>query len=93
MNPNITTQFLAQSVPVPGVERYGILSLCLFCVVFTGVFVWAFLQRKSHLDRMSRVPLDLESGEDQAAPSAESSSPGARPASANRPFQTPVAHE
>jgi hypothetical protein len=44
-----------------GVEHFGILSLCLFCLVFTGVLVWAFLQRKPHLDRMARVPLENDS--------------------------------
>jgi hypothetical protein len=91
MNPIIPTALLAQTVPVPGVEGYGILSLCLFCVVFTGVFVWAFLQRKSHLDRMARAPLDLEPDALGTAP--PSVAPGPPPSPANRPPQTPPAHE
>ena len=43
-----------------GIERYGIVSLCLFCLVFTGVIVWACLQKRSHLDYMARVALDPE---------------------------------
>jgi hypothetical protein len=43
-----------------GIENYGTLSLCLFSFIFASVFVWACLQRKGHLDRMSRVPLDAE---------------------------------
>jgi hypothetical protein len=43
-----------------GTQGFGIVSLCLFCAVFTGVLLWAFLQRKSHLDYMSRVPLETE---------------------------------
>ena len=43
-----------------GIEQYGILSLCLFCVVFLGVLLWAFLQKKSHLDYMARVALDAD---------------------------------
>jgi hypothetical protein len=47
-----------------GVEQYGIVSLCLFCTIFTGVLIWAFMQRKSHLEYMSRVALDPEPGQD-----------------------------
>jgi hypothetical protein len=43
-----------------GIEQYGILSLCLFCVIFLGVLLWAFLQKKSHLDYMARVALDTD---------------------------------
>jgi cbb3-type cytochrome oxidase subunit 3 len=43
-----------------GIEGYGIASLCLFITVFTAVLVWALLQRKSHLDRVARLPLDGE---------------------------------
>ena len=43
-----------------GIENYGTLSLCLFCFIFACVFIWAFLQRKTHLDRMARVPLENE---------------------------------
>jgi cbb3-type cytochrome oxidase subunit 3 len=46
-----------------GIEHYGIISLCLFCAVFLGILVWAFLQRKSDLDRIARAPLDAESEE------------------------------
>jgi cbb3-type cytochrome oxidase subunit 3 len=50
-----------------GIEHYGVLSLCLFCTVFVGVLVWAFLQRKSHLDYMARVALDTDSNETSQA--------------------------
>jgi hypothetical protein len=43
-----------------GIEQYGVVSLCLFCLIFVMVLVWAFLQKQSHLDRMSRVPLENE---------------------------------
>ena len=46
-----------------GIQNYGVISLCLFGAVFTGILVWACLQSKSHLDRMSRVPLEIESDE------------------------------
>jgi hypothetical protein len=41
-----------------GIEQYGIFSLCLFCSIFTGVLIWAFAQKKSHLDYMAQVALD-----------------------------------
>ena len=47
-----------------GVEQYGVASLCLFCAIFTGVLIWAFLQKKTHLDYMSRVALDPEPTQD-----------------------------
>lgn len=43
-----------------GIQLYGVVSLCLFGAVFLGVLVWAFLQKKSHLDYMSRVALDRD---------------------------------
>lgn len=43
-----------------GIQQYGIVSLCLFCTVFLGVLLWAFLQKKAHLDYMSRVALDRD---------------------------------
>ena len=46
---------------VGSIEQYGILSLCLFCLVFTGVIVWAFAQKKNHLDYMARAALDPDS--------------------------------
>ena len=48
-----------------GIQNYGIVSLCLFCVVFIGVLLWAFLQKKSHLDYMARVALDKDSEQTQ----------------------------
>ena len=43
-----------------GIENYGIISLCLFGTVFIGVLIWAFVQKKSHLEYMARVALDPE---------------------------------
>ena len=33
-----------------GIEHYGIISLCLFGTVFIGVLIWAFIQKKTHLE-------------------------------------------
>jgi hypothetical protein len=43
-----------------GIEHYGIISLCLFGSVFIGVLIWAFVQKKTHLEYMARVALDSE---------------------------------
>jgi hypothetical protein len=43
-----------------GIEHYGIISLCLFCAVFIGVLIWAFAQKKTHLEYMASVALDPE---------------------------------
>jgi cbb3-type cytochrome oxidase subunit 3 len=43
-----------------GVDRYGVVSLLLFLVIFSGVIIWCLGQRKSHLDRMARLPLENE---------------------------------
>jgi cbb3-type cytochrome oxidase subunit 3 len=41
-----------------GIQHYGIISLCLFLAIFGAAMVWAFAQRKAHLDRMARLPLE-----------------------------------
>ncbi len=43
---------------IGGIERYGIASMLLFGSVFIGVIIWAALQKRSHLERMSRAALD-----------------------------------
>jgi cbb3-type cytochrome oxidase subunit 3 len=41
-----------------GSPLFGVISVCLFFIVFAGALAFAALQRKSHLDRMSALPLD-----------------------------------
>jgi len=41
-----------------GISGFGIISVCLFFLVFTGVLLWAFAQRKSFCERMSTLPLE-----------------------------------
>jgi hypothetical protein len=43
-----------------GIERYGIVSLCLFFAIFVVMLVWAFSLRKPHLNRMAELPLEPE---------------------------------
>lgn len=45
------------------IEHYGVASLCLFGTLFVCVMLWAFLQKKSHLERMARAALDDEPSE------------------------------
>jgi len=42
---------------IGGIGLYGVISICLFFVVFSGALVWAFLLRKSFLNSMSELPL------------------------------------
>jgi cbb3-type cytochrome oxidase subunit 3 len=49
-----------------GIQHFGIVSLCLFCTVFVGVLIWAFAQKKTHLEYMARVALDAETETDRA---------------------------
>ena len=44
-----------------GIENYGVISLCLFGLIFTLAMAWTFLQRKSYLEQMSRIPLESDS--------------------------------
>jgi len=46
-----------------GVDRFGIFSLLLFITVFTGVLLWALVQRRQHLDRMASLPIEEQDSE------------------------------
>jgi len=48
-----------------GIEHYGVVSLCLFCTIFLVVLLWTILQKKSHLEYMSRVALDADPDQQQ----------------------------
>jgi hypothetical protein len=48
-----------------GIQQYGVFSLCLFCAIFVGVLFWAFAQKKTHLEYMSRVALDRDTEQSQ----------------------------
>jgi hypothetical protein len=38
----------------------GMISICIFVAFFTGMLLWAFLQKKNDLDRIGSLPLDGE---------------------------------
>lgn len=43
---------------IEGISIYGIVSICIFFSFFTGMLLWAFLQKKNYLNKMSALPLD-----------------------------------
>ena len=43
---------------IGGAGVYGIISVCLFFVVFTGAMIYAFAQKKSLCQTMSSLPLE-----------------------------------
>jgi hypothetical protein len=47
-----------------GVGVYGIISICLFFAVFTGVLVWTICLKKPYLKAMRELPLDGSSTAD-----------------------------
>ena len=40
------------------IATYGVISVCLFFVVFSTALIWACALRKSVCDRMRLLPLD-----------------------------------
>jgi hypothetical protein len=49
---------------IGGIGLYGVISICLFFLVFTGALIRACLLKKSFLDSMSAIPLK----DDEPAP-------------------------
>lgn len=41
-----------------GIAQYGVVSLCLFCLVFAGVLLCALLQTKGHVEYMAQAALE-----------------------------------
>ena len=52
---------------IGGVGAYGVVSICLFFIVFTGALLWALLHRKSFCTTMSALPLQ----DDESKPTEE----------------------
>ena len=42
---------------IEGVSIYGIISISIFFTFFTGMLLWAFAQKKNHLNHMAELPL------------------------------------
>jgi hypothetical protein len=45
---------------IGGVGIYGVISICLFLLVFGGALIWALLLKKPFLNSMSSLPLEEE---------------------------------
>ena len=45
---------------IGGIGIYGVVSVCLFFLVFGGVLLWAATLKKSYLNSMSSLPLSAE---------------------------------
>ena len=43
---------------VENINVYGIVSISIFFLFFTGMLIWAFAKKKNYLDKMSALPLD-----------------------------------
>lgn len=43
---------------INGVGIYGVISICIFVAFFTGMLLWACLQKKNYLDKMGDLPMD-----------------------------------
>jgi hypothetical protein len=43
---------------VENINVYGVVSISIFFGFFTGMLIWAFLQKKNYLNHMAQLPLD-----------------------------------
>ena len=43
---------------IGGIGVFGTISICLFFLVFSGVLIFAFTQKKSAINAASALPLD-----------------------------------
>jgi hypothetical protein len=43
---------------IQGISLYGIISICLFFIFFTGVLVWSCALKKNYLNTMGNLPLE-----------------------------------
>lgn len=43
-----------------GVSAFGVISICIFFLFFTGMLVWSVFLKKSYLDSMCELPLERE---------------------------------
>jgi hypothetical protein len=41
-----------------GIGMFGVVSVCLFVIVFSASLIWAFCQKKSLLESMESLPLE-----------------------------------
>jgi len=51
-------KFLHYVEKISGVDIYGLASLLIFVVFFTGMLTWVFKTKKKTFSEISRIPLD-----------------------------------
>jgi cytochrome c oxidase cbb3-type subunit 4 len=71
---------------IGGVGLYGIISICLFFAVFTGMLIWVLLLKKNYVKEMSELPL-------QDDPDAEHSPDKTSESNSTNNSQTESNHE
>ncbi len=59
---------------IGGVANYGVISICLFFVVFTTAMIWSLCLKKPFLQSMSSLPLE---NSDETSASVEPTLKGA----------------
>ncbi len=57
---------------IGGISIFGVISLCIFCVIFACVFFWAARLKRPYLDSMRELPLE---GDSAPEPQTQSKSP------------------
>lgn len=43
---------------IDGVEIFPIISLLIFFIFFIGLFFWVITMKKSHIEEVSKIPLE-----------------------------------
>jgi hypothetical protein len=43
---------------IKGIGLYGVVSILIFFIFFTGMLVWALALKKNYLNTMGNLPLD-----------------------------------
>jgi len=56
---------------ITGVGIYGVISISMFFIFFTGMLVWALLQKKSYLNKMGAMPLDSGESADKSTETSQ----------------------
>jgi len=77
---------------IKGIGWYGVVSILLFFVFFTGMVVWAFALKQNYLNTMAGLPLESENSATNArtGPSGDSPSPGGAELPQRPLFSEPV---
>jgi cbb3-type cytochrome oxidase subunit 3 len=51
-------KFIHYVEKIAGIDIYGMISLLIFVLFFTGMLVWVFKTKKKTFNEVSRIPLD-----------------------------------